>query len=113
MTETNESNPPLGLASTAGLGDALDAQARRFDLARDWSGIYGEAAGSAGWYASEFARVGAGVKAVALAAVAAERERCAVLCEGIAEVTSHSSLGARRVAGMTAAASCAKLIRVA
>jgi hypothetical protein len=44
------------------------------------------------------------------AAVAAERERCAALCLGIAEVVASSATGARKEAGMRAAQSCAKVI---
>jgi hypothetical protein len=44
------------------------------------------------------------------AAVAAERERCAALCLGIAEVIASSANGARKEAGMRAAQSCAKVI---
>jgi hypothetical protein len=45
------------------------------------------------------------------AAVAAERERCAALCLGIAEVIASCANGARKEAGMRAAQSCAWAIR--
>ena len=44
------------------------------------------------------------------AAVAAERERCAKLCEGAREAASHSSDGLKRAGAMAMASSCAKLI---
>jgi hypothetical protein len=45
-------------------------------------------------------------------AVAAERERCAALCEGVREAADHAARDGHRKAGaMAAAASCAKLIR--
>ena len=43
-------------------------------------------------------------------AVAAERERCAKLCEGAREAASHSSDGLKRAGAMSMATSCAKLI---
>ena len=43
--------------------------------------------------------------------VAAERERCAELCEGAREAASHSSDGLKRAGAMSMATSCAKLIR--
>lgn len=48
---------------------------------------------------------------VALAALAAERERCAGLCEGIAATVAESSNGVRKVAAVATAQSCARLIR--
>jgi hypothetical protein len=42
---------------------------------------------------------------------AAERERCAALCLGIAEVIASCANGARKEAGMRAAESCAWSIR--
>jgi hypothetical protein len=46
------------------------------------------------------------------AAVAAERERCAALCEGVREVADHAARDGHRKAGaMASAALCAKLIR--
>jgi acetyl-CoA acetyltransferase len=44
-------------------------------------------------------------------AVLQERERCAALCLGIAEVIASSANGARKEAGMRAAESCAWAIR--
>lgn len=46
-----------------------------------------------------------------LAALAAERERCAALCDGIAEACEHSSDGLKRAGAINAAKSCARLIR--
>jgi hypothetical protein len=46
-------------------------------------------------------------------AVVAERERCAVLCDGAREAASHASDGLKRVGAMSMAASCAELIRTA
>lgn len=46
-----------------------------------------------------------------LAALAAERERCAALCDGIAEACEHSSDGLKRAGAISAAKACAKLIR--
>lgn len=51
------------------------------------------------------------MRAYAEQAVAAETERCAALCEGAREAANHSSNGARRIAAMAMAESCAKLIR--
>ena len=42
---------------------------------------------------------------------AAERERAAKVCDGIAEACDHSSDGLKRVGAINAAKSCAKLIR--
>ena len=44
-------------------------------------------------------------------AVAAERERCADICDGVASVCADTSDGARKSASMSAAQSCARLIR--
>lgn len=46
-------------------------------------------------------------------ATAAERERCASICDGIAEVCEASANGVRRVAGVNVAKSCASTIRMA
>ena len=51
------------------------------------------------------------MRAYAKQAVAAERERCAAICEGVREAANHSSNGASRIAAMAMAESCAKLIR--
>ena len=51
------------------------------------------------------------LQAYAAAAVLAERERCAKLCEGAREATYHSSDGLKRVGAMNMASSCAMLIR--
>lgn len=45
------------------------------------------------------------------AAVAAERERCAAICEAISDATGASSLGAVRRAGVNVARACASIIR--
>jgi hypothetical protein len=45
------------------------------------------------------------------AAVAAERERCAKLCEGLREAAEHGNDGLKRAGAMAMAASCARLIR--
>ena len=49
--------------------------------------------------------------AYAAQAVAAERERCAQLCEGLREAAEHSSDGLKRAGAMAMAASCAKMMR--
>jgi hypothetical protein len=45
------------------------------------------------------------------AAVAAERERCAALCDGLVPVIEASSNGVRRDAALAAVWSCARIIR--
>lgn len=46
------------------------------------------------------------------AAVAAERERCAAVCDGVREAADHAARDGHRKAGaMASAALCAKLIR--
>ena len=45
------------------------------------------------------------------AALAAERERCAALCDGTAGVCEDIANGIKRTAGVSAAKSCARLIR--
>lgn len=46
------------------------------------------------------------------AATMAERERCAGICEGLAEVCEASANGAKKTAGMNMAMSCAMVIRM-
>ena len=40
-----------------------------------------------------------------------ERDRCAAMCEGVAEVSSCSGIGVKRAAAISAANSCAAAIR--
>jgi len=47
----------------------------------------------------------------AAAVRAAERERCAALCEGLREAAEHSSDGLQRAGAMSMATSCARMIR--
>ena len=52
------------------------------------------------------------VRAYALAHVAAERERCAAVCDGVREAADHAARdGDRKTGAMASAALCAKLIR--
>jgi hypothetical protein len=54
----------------------------------------------------------AAVAAAYDAGAAAERERCAILCEAVREAADHAARDGHRKAGaMAAAASCAKMIR--
>lgn len=52
------------------------------------------------------------VRRLVEAVQAAERERCAAVCDGVREAADHAARDGHRKAGaMAAAASCAKLIR--